>query len=283
MKTVTFDSGYHWDDPNLRWGDPSYILEPGDPGYVADPTSASFPPTHPTTKKHKMPKSDFIKHKDGEFSAQLTAFKTSIGAYATTLGVSAGQVTAQAADADYFAYVLACQQIADAHAQQRTAWKDLIRDGGTPPAAGAPVAPVFPTAVAAVAPGIEPRFRALVKQIKAHANYNTAIGEALGIEGAEQAAPDLSAIAPLITAKISGGAVQIGWDWGGNSAFLDMIELQVDRGAGYGLLAYDTTPGYTDTTPFPATAAKWKYKGIYRVGDGRVGQWSAEVSISVAQ
>jgi hypothetical protein len=30
----------------------------------------------------------------------------------------------------------------------------------------------------------------------------------------------------------------------------------------------------TDTTPFPATPAKWTYRGIFRVGDSRVGQWS---------
>ena len=60
-----------------------------------------------------------------------------------------------------------------------------------------------------------------------------------------------------------------------------MIELQVDRGTGYVLLANDTTPNYTDTTPLPATPTKWKYKAIYRVGDQRVGLWSNEVSITV--
>ena len=34
MKPVTFNSGIRFGDPNLRWGDPSYLLEPGDPGYV---------------------------------------------------------------------------------------------------------------------------------------------------------------------------------------------------------------------------------------------------------
>jgi hypothetical protein len=43
MKTLTWDSGYTWDDPNLRWGDPSYILEPGDPGYTP-PTPTTTPP-----------------------------------------------------------------------------------------------------------------------------------------------------------------------------------------------------------------------------------------------
>jgi hypothetical protein len=62
-----------------------------------------------------------------------------------------------------------------------------------------------------------------------------------------------------------------------------MIELQVDRadGKGYVLLAYDTTPGYTDTTPFPATPAKWTYRGIYRVNDKQVGLWSKPVSVTV--
>jgi len=31
----------------------------------------------------------------------------------------------------------------------------------------------------------------------------------------------------------------------------------------------------------PATPAKWKYRAIYRVGDARVGLWSAEASIAV--
>jgi hypothetical protein len=166
-------------------------------------------------------------------------------------------------------------------AQQFTAWKNLLRAGGAPPPAGEPMAPVFPTAVTAVALGVEVRFRALVKAIKAHPNYNDAIGQALGIEGPVQTGPDLSSVQPEITAILSGNAVQVGWGWGGHSAFLDMLELQVDRGTGWILLAYDTTPNYTDTTPLPATPTKWKYRAIYRVGDAQVGVWSNTVEIMV--
>ena len=60
-----------------------------------------------------------------------------------------------------------------------------------------------------------------------------------------------------------------------------MIELQVDRGTGFVFLANDTTPGYTDTHPFPATPTKWTYRAIYRVGDSQVGIWSKPVSITV--
>ena len=34
MRVLRFDAGEKWDDPNARWGDPAYVLEPGDPGYV---------------------------------------------------------------------------------------------------------------------------------------------------------------------------------------------------------------------------------------------------------
>jgi hypothetical protein len=43
----------------------------------------------------------------------------------------------------------------------------------------------------------------------------------------------------------------------------------------------DTTPGYTDTQPFPAAKTVWTYRGIYLLNDGRVGVWSQNVSIAV--
>lgn len=136
----------------------------------------------------------------------------------------------------------------------------------------------------AVAPGIEPRFRALVQQIKTHANYSVATGEVLGIEGAELTGPDFATFKPVLKLEASGGSVLVRWGWQGFADFLDMIELQVDRGTGAGFvpLAYDTTPNYLDTASAPAVAAKWTYKAIFRVGDQRVGQWSDPASINVA-
>jgi hypothetical protein len=230
-----------------------------------------------------MAKSSSISASDDGFAHQITTFKNAIGAYAAGLGVTPAQVATQAADADYFNYVLACQAIIQNASRQWTGWKDLARYGGNTPPTGAPVLPTFPTLVAVVAPGVEVRFRALIKQIKASADYNTSIGQALGIEGSQQAGPDFSAFAPVIDLSISGDQVSVNWGWQGYSAFLDQCELQVDRAdsKGFVLLAIDTTPGYTDTTPFPAAPAKWTYQAIYRVGDNRVGQWSNPVSIAV--
>jgi hypothetical protein len=230
-----------------------------------------------------MAKSDYIPRNEEAFNALLQLFKNGIGNYATVLTVSAPQIAAQDADAASFDYTLKCMAIIANSSQQWTAWKNISRAGGTVPASGAPVAPVLPAAVPAVAPGIEARFRALVQLIKAHPAYNEAIGQALGIEGAEPAGPDLTSVQPDLDAVISGNQVNVKWNWGGKSAFLDLCEIQVDRndGKGFVLLAYDTTPGYVDTQPFPTAPVIWTYRAIYRVGDDRVGVWSSPVSVTL--
>ena len=93
--------------------------------------------------------------------------------------------------------------------------------------------------------------------------------------------PGFATIQPKFTVEIIGNQVRVNWGWEGHGEFLDQCEIQVDRSQGWSLLAIDTTPGYTDTAPFPATPTKWKYRAIYRVGDAQVGLWSAEVSLTV--
>lgn len=231
-----------------------------------------------------MPKTNYVYTNDTAFAGQMQLFKNNIGGYATLLGVSQAQVTGQAADADYIVFAVACQQAMGSGAQQWTAWKNITRAGGTVPLTGAPLLPVFPTPVPAVAPGVEARFRAQVKQIKANPNYNPSIGEILGIEGAQQSGPDWATVQPSFDATIVGNHVALGWGWGGYAAFLDQCEMQVDRSDGKGRvpLAIDTTPGYNDTQPFPATPTKWTYWAIYRVGDQQVGLWSKPVTVTVS-
>lgn len=282
MRVLKFDSGERFDDPNSYWGDPSYVLEPGDPGYQ-EPPAATLPPPSQPKPKNKMPKSDYLKSRDTDFATQLSTFKLNLGSYAALLGISAAQTAALAADSDYFAYTLASHDIVLNQSKQWTAWKDLTRMGGTPPASGSPAGSTLPEPVPAVAPGVEVRFRALVKQIKAHPAYNEAIGSALGIEGTTSTTPDLTTLKPKISLELTGGQVLVRWGWQGQSAFLDMVEICVDRadGRGFSPLAFDTTPDYLDTTPLPPTLAKWTYKVIYRVGDQRVGQWSDEATLTV--
>jgi hypothetical protein len=58
MKVMRFDSGFRYDDINSRWGDPSFVLEPGDPGYV-DPNPPSQPQhlkPHKNMSNNEIPK-----------------------------------------------------------------------------------------------------------------------------------------------------------------------------------------------------------------------------------
>jgi hypothetical protein len=156
-----------------------------------------------------MAKKDYVDPNDNGFGLQQTTFKNSIGGYNVLLDVTAAEVTAQAADADYFNYTLACNDITQNDAKQWTAWKNLLRSGSSLPPGSPPVAPVLPTAIPAVLPGVETRFRALAKAIKTHVNYNDAIGRALGIEGVVITGPDLSVVQPIPT--LNGGRVDIKW------------------------------------------------------------------------
>lgn len=50
MRIVRWNDGTRWDDPNLRWGSPSFIIEPGEEGYVAPPgTPIPAPPRQKKT------------------------------------------------------------------------------------------------------------------------------------------------------------------------------------------------------------------------------------------
>ena len=273
-----------WDDPNVRWGDPSTYLEPGDPGFVPYP---GFPANTSTQKpkRNRMPKSDYIPTDDNGKASLFILFRDNIGGFLATLGLTAADadLIQQAADAARFrAIVDFCGNMQNA-AQGWTAEKNYERDGGDNAPSGqvVPVLPAgFPPAVAA---GIVRRFRDLVKRLKALKNYTETIGQALGIEGAAQGGPDLATIQPVLDLSLMGNTVKVGWGWQGFSNFLDLLEIQVDRGDGKGFvfLTYDTTPNYTDTAPLPATLAKWRYRAIYRVGDAQVGVWSNTVEITV--
>ena len=212
----------------------------------------------------------------------MILFKHNIGSYAARLGLEPAQISAQAADADYYEFMLRSQKLAQQYAREWTVRTDLGRYGGAPPVIEVPAALVLPPAVPPVAPGIEARFRALVQQIKAHPNYQIATGKALGIEAAELTPPDLAAIRPRLSVRITGNRAVVRWNWQGWAAFLDQCEIEVDRadGRGYVTLTIDNTPGFVDLTPFPPAPAKWSYRAIYRVKDARVGQWSLPVSIS---
>lgn len=89
MKTLLWDAinpftgkPFTWDDPNLRWGSPSYYLEPGDPGFVPYPGQVLIPPSpQPQPKRKHMPKSDFMAKDDPGKAEQFVHFRDNIGGF----------------------------------------------------------------------------------------------------------------------------------------------------------------------------------------------------------
>jgi hypothetical protein len=220
----------------------------------------------------------------------LINFFNKLTGHAATLGVSTTACAAAVADARWLIYVLADWQPAE------RAWNksctEAVRVAQTGSSVGPLVLPVFIApplpaavgglpAVVAVDAGALTRIFSLVQVMQESPAYTDIIAIDLGTLGTEVTGPDMGTIQPEFTVRLVGGQPFLDWNWGGNRAHLDMVQLQVDRGTSFADLAYDTTPGYTDTAPLPATPTKWKYRAIYRVGDAQVGVWSTEVSVTV--
>lgn len=282
MKIAYFDSGLRWNDPNLRWGSPSYLLEPGDAGYVPP-----IPAVQKTKKKgKKMKRNPFYPLTLADQIVWLLNFSGKLPGKATELGLTSDQVAAAVKDCLWLVYVLQNWLPAvRSWAQSGTVVAAEAQTGTDPTTMVLPTfaAPPLPSGVVPVAPGAQTRIVAFALEVRNSAKCTDDTASNLGLIGSVQTGPDYGTLQPVITASLMGGKVFIKWGWAGLSEYLDSCEIQVERGdgKGFGLLTVDTTPGYTDTQAFPATFTKWSYRAIYRVGDEQVGVWSQTVSVSV--
>jgi hypothetical protein len=228
----------------------------------------------------------------GKQTIWLGNFANKLPAYAAQLGLATATVNAAVADCLWLIYVMTIW-VPEARAWSLASSKAKTA-AQTGQGIGAQVLPVFTApalpgaagslpATMPVAPGALTRIFALVQQIKTGGKSNPAIDRDLGLVGPDKVAADLAGVQPALTLTLVTGQVRVGWIFGGLSRQLDSCEILVDRGdgSGFGFLTISVTPGFTDPTPLPATPAKWTYKAMYRVGDSRVGQWSAPASIHV--
>ena len=182
MRVATFDSGLRFDDKNLRWGSPSYLLEPGDPGYV--PPDSPPPPPQPA-KKRKTMNADYIPQSYKNLRDWLALQQTGLTtALATTLGMTAAERTA------YLAAVGALQPTVAAivdlmdQLDQKTADLQPLLDAQTP------------------------AIRAAIKRAKTSPACIPSIQEQLDWVGAAQNT-DPATARPSITAEAQRGRVKI--------------------------------------------------------------------------
>jgi hypothetical protein len=279
---------FTFDDPNLKFiNGIGMYLEPSDPGFIP---YADALPTPQTQKPKPMKHQDWYPSRIADQIIWLENFRQKIAAYAATLGLEASVVAAIIAECRWLIYVLgawlpafrtSAQAATDAAtaAQTGSGAGVMTLPGFTAPALPGPEGTL--PAVVPMAPGGLGRIFAFVQDIKPAAS--DAIQTDLRIVGSETPGPDLDNIQPVLPAKVTGTTVGLPWKWDGLSEHVDLLQIQVDRsdGKGYVDLVHDTTPGYTDTTPFPTARTVWTYRSIWHVNGAPIGQWSAPVSVAV--
>ena len=225
-----------------------------------------------------MPKSYFLPHDEYGKRVWLNNFSGKLATYAATVGVTPEEVTQEAADALFFEYVCNMHHLHTQTTRDWTTYKhqaahgDALGDLPTTPDPGKPPS--------TVPPDIFGRASTLGVRIKNHPNCTDAIAKDLGLIGAEVIV-DPTTYQPVLTLSLNAGHPHIGWSKLG----MDSLELWKDSGDGKGSVQLNITTNtdYEDNSPLPApgTSAVWKYKGIYRLKDQQVGQWSAVATIGV--
>lgn len=224
----------------------------------------------------------YLPRADKDKAIWLKNFSFKLAAYAENTGILPDEVLSVSNDALMVMYAIDAVEIAKKEAAQSVAFKNLLYDGpeGNTITYPAPIPGL--TQPTLVKSGIFKRIGKLVQRIKNHPNYNDSIGKDLGIIGADTAF-DRITMKPEINGGLDAHRPLIKWKKG----IADSIDIYVDRkdGKGFVFLANDSTPDYIDTNPLPSgmDTAIWSYKGIYKVQDEQVGEFSNTINITVTR
>ena len=222
----------------------------------------------------------FIESEDLKFSAQLTKFaKALVGLY-KTLGLVKADSDSATNDALFMAFVVKWLGENRGFAVSCTSYKDLARSGdGTEILGDIPEAPTPDPEPDAVDADIQGRFSDMAARIKKSPNYNTGIGDTLGINA--PAAPFNPAEGkPELNIKlVEGGFPQIKSIIGEYEGY----QLQKDSGAGFSLLNVVLHPAYVDKSgmPAPGTSIIVSYRAIYIYKGVPVGSYSDVIKVTV--
>jgi hypothetical protein len=227
-----------------------------------------------------MSNQTYLPRADKDRVVWLKNFNTKFSLYATSLGFSPAEATGITNDTTMFTYIVDMVELFKNEQGKRVAYKNLLVNGDlSTPVSTIPSVPALPAAPPAVQAGIFRRLAKTVQRIKNHPAYNNAIGQDLGIIGAVNVI-DTETMKPILKGALDAGRPIIKWKKGD----ADSIDIYVDRndGKGFVFLANDSHPDYIDTFPIPATAI-WEYKGIYKIADEQVGEFSDAISITVTK
>jgi hypothetical protein len=202
------------------------------------------------------------------FAAQLPTYKTKYG-------IADPDIAQAVADALWIEWIVSGRNADRSHSQQGTnyfndiAGNDPTKDQPEPWVSFDPgAAPSEPK------PGIEYRTRGLAKQMKGHADYSEADGEAMGIEGADVTPDDPTGFTPDYTAKtLANYELEIKFKKLGMSALKFQFRYKGGDWQSAGFLV--TSPGTLSIPPStPGTGEQIELRAIYMDGNNEVGSYS---------
>lgn len=205
-----------------------------------------------------MAKSDFIPRKDDSLLIWHDNFLAVATPQAAGLGLTPADITTITTDNENLHVTISGHFSAAAAAENATAAKDAT----------------VKTAVG--------NARGFARRMKAAAAYTEALGQSLGIVGAEDTT-DLSTARPTLKGLSQGGGlVEISF----NKSTSEGVNIysQRDGEALFSFLARDTASPYLDNRPLlvAGKAEVRQYRAKYVVGDVEVGNYSDEMVVSCA-
>ncbi|MBO9702441.1 MAG: hypothetical protein J7604_19680 [Sporocytophaga sp.] len=224
----------------------------------------------------------YLPRTDNEKAIWLKNFTLKLAVHGEKVGILPDEILGTSNDAASFIYSIQMVENLKSSLAQNVAFKKLLGTGdGTDPLTYPQVTSVITRPSIAVKPGIFKRLAKLVQRIKFHPNYNESIGKDLGIIAPK--ATNKIGFKPKLNGGLDAGRPLIKWKKGQ----ADSLDIYVDRndGNGFIFLVNDYTPDYIDTNPIPdeKEMAIWAYKGIYRIKDEQVGEFSEIIKIAVTR
>ena len=224
----------------------------------------------------------YIPSTDAGKGVWLANFSTKLPLYASSLGLSATEVSSVQDDNAFFQYVIGMTEVYKQTVSNLVSFKNQLKHAvGTQHLGTLPTLPALSAAPVGVAEGIFDRISKLAARIKNSLAYSNNIGADLGIVAPSNAAVDVTTLQPELKLRLDVGRPRIRWVKG----ISDAIDLYVDRNdtLGFVLLGRLLKSEYIDVASIGAGKVydEWKYKAIYVIADEQVGLFSQTASIDV--
>lgn len=214
--------------------------------------------------------------------SQMQNFVTKINGYAAVLGLTPAEISTMQNLGTVFIGAYNFAEGCRASMQAATQWRDMVFYG-EPTGTDAPEPPVFPVGVTTDRTrGVVTQFFAARDRILASPGYTLAIGEDLGIVGAEIAPRPPSEVTPALKASVTmGNTVNLT----GSMQGMDGLRVEyAPKGGTFTTIAFLTnTPGGFQITPTnPNQPETGMIRAVFIKKNAELGNFSPNYTVTVS-